>query len=80
MATWKIVAMGVVWLFTSAFIAVVTAAVLTELLRLVGLVTAGESSFQIALNVIFLVVFVTLIAIPYVFRDRFATREPPPSA
>jgi hypothetical protein len=80
MSTWKIVAMSIAWLFTSAFISVVTAAVSTEILRLVGVVTPEDTSYQIALNVVFVVVFVALISVPFVFRRRFVTKEPPPSA
>ena len=65
------------WLFVAAFIGVVTAIVVTELLRVLGVVDSGEDSYQRAINVIWLVVFVAVAAIPFVFRHRFADRRPP---
>jgi hypothetical protein len=65
-----------IWLFVAAFTGVVTAIVLTEVLRLSGVVEAGESSYQRAINVIWLVVFVAVAAVPFVFRKRFIEREP----
>jgi hypothetical protein len=54
---------------------VVTAAVVAEALRLIGVVDT-DSGYPIALNVTFGVVFVALVAVPFVFRRRFSSREP----
>ena len=65
------------WLFVAAFIGVVTAIVLTELLRVIGLVDSGEESYQRAINVTWLVVFVAVAGVPWVFRNRFTDGSPP---
>ncbi|MDK1017781.1 MAG: hypothetical protein QGD89_00015 [Actinomycetota bacterium] len=78
MSTWKLVALLVAWTFTALAIGVVTAIVLTEMLRLVGVVRVGHSSYSIALNTIALGVFVVLVAVPLLFRERFANREDHP--
>jgi hypothetical protein len=61
----------VAWVFASVAIAVVTAIVLTEALSLTGVVDSGESSYSVSLNVISIVVFVGVVAVPVVFRGRF---------
>ena len=68
----KLIGLLVAWVLAAVAIAVVVAIVLTELLRLTPLVESGESSYAIALNGIVAVVFVGLVAVPIVFRRRFA--------
>lgn len=80
MPTWKLILLFVAWLFASVMIAVVIAILGTEVLRLVGIVESGESSYSVALNVLFGVVFVALVAVPFVFRRRFTSYEPPPGS
>ncbi len=63
------------WVFVAAFLGVVTAIVGTELLRLVGVVEPGEASYQRSINVIWLIVFVAAVAVPFVFRRRFVERQ-----
>lgn len=65
--------MSIAWFFVSVFIAVVAAIVATELARVIGVVETGESSYSAVLNLVFVVVFVALLAVPIVFRKRFAT-------
>ncbi|MDK1010698.1 MAG: hypothetical protein QGM46_07610 [Actinomycetota bacterium] len=71
MSTVKLVALGVAWVLAALAVAVVTAIVLTELLRVVGVVEAGGSSYAIALNGVAVVVFVVLVSVPILFRKRF---------
>ena len=80
MPTWKLILLFVAWLFASVMIAVVIAILGTEVLRLVGIVESGESSYSVALNVLLGVVFVALVAVPFVFRRRFTSYEPPPGS
>ena len=80
MPTWKLILLFVAWLLASVMIAVVIAILGTEVLRLVGIVESGESSYSVALNVLFGVVFVALVAVPFVFRRRFTSYEPPPGS
>lgn len=71
MSTVKLVVLGVAWVLAALAVAVVTAIVLTELLRVVGVVEAGGSSYAIALNGSAVVVFVVLVSVPILFRKRF---------
>lgn len=80
MPTWKIILMLIAWAFVAAFIGVVTAIVGTEILRLIGVVDDNNDSYQIAINVIWAVVFVAVLAVPFVFRGRFVADEHPPDA
>lgn len=72
MPTQKVIAMYMAWVLASVMMAVVTAIVVTEILRLVGVVDSGSGSYTVAINLTFLVVFVALVAVPFVFRDRFS--------
>jgi hypothetical protein len=76
MPTWKILVLMGAWVLASVMIALVTAILGTEVLEWVGLVDADASSYSVALNGIFLIVLVALVAVPFVFRDRFSVREP----
>ena len=80
MPTWKIIFMLVAWVFVAAFIGVVAAIVGTEILRLIGVVDDNTDSYQISINVMWAVVFVVVLAVPFVFRSRFVAYEPPPKA
>lgn len=71
MSTSRVIFLLIAWTLASVMIAVVTAIVATEVLRLFGLVDTGESSYSIAINTVFAVVLVALIAVPFVFRKRF---------
>lgn len=72
MPTRKVVAMFVAWVLASVMMAVVTAIIVTEILRVVGAVDSGSTSYTLAINATFIVVFVVLVAVPFVFRDRFS--------
>ncbi|NHZ70487.1 MAG: hypothetical protein GWP18_02470 [Proteobacteria bacterium] len=72
MSTPKLILFGIAWVFAALTIGVVTAIVATELLSLVGIVQSGQSSYDISLNTITFVVFLVLVAVPVVFRKRFA--------
>ena len=80
MPTWKLILLFVAWVFASVMIAVVTAILATEILRAVGIVESGESSYTVALNAVFGVVLVVLVAVPFVFRRRFTSYAPPPGS
>ncbi len=80
MPTWKLILLFVAWVFASVMIAVVIAILGTEVLRFVGIVESGEASYTVALNAVFGVVLVVLVAVPFVFRRRFTTHERPPGA
>lgn len=71
MGTWKLIGLGIAWALASIAIAFVTAILGTELLDVVGIVESGESSYTIAINAILLVVFVGLILVPFLLRNRF---------
>lgn len=73
MPTWKLILAGVAWVLASVFVAVVAAIVVTEVLRFVGFVVSGESSYAVSLNVTFLIVFFGVASVPIVFRRRFSS-------
>ena len=75
MGTLKLVGLGIAWALASIAIAYVAAILGTELLDVVGVVESGESSYTIAINAILLVVFVGLVLVPFVFRNRFVDLE-----
>ena len=75
MGTLKLVGLGIAWALASIAIALVAAILGTELLDVVGIVESGESSYTIAINAILLVVFVGLVLVPFVFRNRFVDLE-----
>ena len=58
MSTARVIGLLIAWTLASIMIAVVTAIVATEVLRLVGLVETGESSYSIAINTVFVIVLV----------------------
>lgn len=75
MSTSRLILLFLFWALASVAIAVVTAIVGTEILRVVGVVESGSSSYDLAINAIFVVVFAVLVAIPLVLRRHFAMRE-----
>lgn len=79
MPTSRLVWYSIGWFLASVMIAVVTAIVGTEMLSLTPWVQTGESSYRWTLNVLFLVVLVALIAVPFVFRERFGLPQDPDS-
>ena len=73
MSSLKLFGLAVAWVFAAIAISVVTAMVLTELLDLVGVVDSAKPSYGLAINVIALVVFVPLVALPLFLRKRTRT-------
>lgn len=71
MGTLKLIGLGIAWMLASIAIAVVAAMLGTELLDVVGVVESGETSYTVAINSILVLVFVGLILIPFLLRDRF---------
>ena len=65
------------WFLASVMIAVVGAIVVTEILSVTPLVDTGESSYRLTLNLVFLIVLIGLIAVPFVFKERFRLPTPP---
>lgn len=72
MSTARVVGLMIAWVLASVMIAVVTSILVTELLRFLGVVETGESSYTRSINVVFGVTVVALVAVPFVFRNRFA--------
>ncbi|MCL1595551.1 MAG: hypothetical protein M3132_14480 [Actinomycetia bacterium] len=75
MSTSKLILFGIAWVLAALTIGVVTAIVATELLSVLGIVESGQPSYDISLNTITIVVFLALLAVPVVFRKRFADVE-----
>jgi len=71
----KLGLLAVAWVLASLTIGVVTAIFVTELLSVLRIVESGRSSYSLSLNVITLVVFVSVVAVPVVFRKRFVSGE-----
>jgi hypothetical protein len=69
--TLKLIGLGIAWMLASIAIAVVAAMLGTELLDVVGVVESGETSYTVAINSILVLVFVGLILVPFLLRDRF---------
>lgn len=80
MPTGKLIALMLGWVLASVMIAVVTAIVVVEMVRLLGVVESGTSGYTLALNAVFGVVLAVLVAVPFLFRRRFNTYERPPDA
>jgi hypothetical protein len=80
MPAWKLILLFVAWLLASVMIAVVTAIIATEVLKAVGIVESDGASYTVALNAVAGVVLVVLVAVPFVFRRRFTSYEPPPKS
>jgi hypothetical protein len=78
--TGKLIALMLGWVLASVMIALVTAIVVVELLRLVGVAESGTSGYTVALNAVFGVVLAVLVAVPFLFRRRFNAYERPPDA
>ncbi len=75
MSTPKLVGLLVAWALAAIAIAVVAAIVLTEFLDLIGVVESGQPSYSWAINGIALVVFVVLVAMPFLLRGRLVDTE-----
>jgi len=75
MSTPKLIGLVVAWVLASVAIAVVTAIVVTEFLDVIGVVESGHSSYSWAINGIALVVFIALVAAPFLLRDRLMTAD-----
>jgi len=68
MSTPKLVGLLVAWALAAAI-------VLTEFLDLIGVVESGQPSYSWAINGIALVVFVVLVAMPFLLRGRLVDTE-----
>jgi hypothetical protein len=73
--TLKLIGLGVAWMLASLAIAVVAAMLGTELLDVVGVVESGETSYTVAINSILLLVFVGLVLVPFLLRNRFVDSD-----
>ena len=71
MPTWKAVLATIAWLLVAIFVGVVTAIVVTEILRAFGVVTSGESSYRVSMSVVWFLATAVVFLIPFVFRSRF---------
>ena len=78
MSTVRVIAYFAAWLVASVMIAVVSSIIVVEVVRLAGFAQSGTPTYRWVLNGTFLVVLVALVAVPFVFRDRFNRYEPPP--
>jgi len=75
MSTGKFIVLSVAWVLASLTMGVVTAVFVTEILRLIGVVETGSSGYSLSLNIITFAVFAVLVAVPFLFRKRFAGKE-----
>lgn len=75
MSTGKLIVMSIAWVLASLTMGVVVAVLVTEILRLVGIVETGSSGYSLSLNVVTFSVFAILVAVPFVFRKRFAGKD-----
>ncbi len=71
MSTGKLIVFSVAWILASLTMGVVVGVLVTEILRLVGVVETGSSGYSLSLNVVTFSTFVALLAVPFVFRRRF---------
>jgi hypothetical protein len=78
MSTTRLIVYFAAWVAASLMMAVVAAVLVVEVVRLVGIAESGSTSYEVVLNVTFLVTAIALIAVPFVFRARFNRYEPPP--
>ena len=78
MSTTRLIVYFTAWVAASLMMAVVAAVLVVEVVRLVGIAESGSTSYEVVLNVTFLVTAIALIAVPFVFRARFNRYEPPP--
>lgn len=75
MSTPKLIGLLVAWVLASVTIAVVAAIVVTELLDVIGVVESGQRSYSWAINVIALGVFIALVSVPFLLRDRLMAAD-----
>lgn len=75
MGTLKLIGLGIAWTLASLAIAFVAAILATEVLDVIGVVESGETSYTVAINTILVVVFVALVSVPFIFRDRFVDSD-----
>ncbi|GMQ94492.1 MAG: hypothetical protein BMS9Abin12_1985 [Acidimicrobiia bacterium] len=75
MSTPKLIGLLVAWVLASVTIAVVAAIVITELLDVIGVVESGQRSYSWAINVIALGVFIALVSVPFLLRDRLMAAD-----
>ncbi len=73
--TWKLIAAYVGWLLAAAAIALLGGLLVGEMLSLVGLVDAAGAEQKLVVEVVAVVLFLLLAALPYLLRDRFLPEE-----
>lgn len=78
MSTVRAITYFAAWFVASVMIAVVMAILAVEVARLAGIAESGTSTYRWVLNATFLMVLVSLVAVPFVFRSRFNRFEKPP--
>jgi len=71
MSTGKLILLSIAWVLASLTMGVVVAVIVTEVLRLAGIVETGSPGYSLSLNIVTFSVFVVLVAVPFVFRKRF---------
>ncbi|MCL1597906.1 MAG: hypothetical protein M3094_01885 [Actinomycetia bacterium] len=71
MSTGKLIALSVAWVLASLTMGVVVAVLVTEILRLLGIIETGSSGYSTSLNVVTFGTFAVLLGVPFVFRKRF---------
>lgn len=75
MSTGKLITLSVAWVLASLTMGVVVAVLVTEILRLVGIVETGSPGYATSLNVVTFGTFAVLLGVPFVFRKRFIGTE-----
>ncbi len=74
--TRKLVLLTIAWVLAAVTIGLVVGVLLTEIMALAGAFTTGSDAYRLSLNIIALVVFVAVVTVPFVFRDRFRSDPP----
>ena len=75
MTTPRLILMFAAWLHAAGAIAVTVGVVVTEILVLVGVVSRSGAGYGRSLGVPTAAVFVVLVLVPFLWRDRFGGSE-----
>jgi hypothetical protein len=77
MSTSKLLLLYAAWLLAAGAIALTFAVVVTEVLSAIGVVNRSDSTYGLSLNIVTVVTFFALAAIPFVFKSRFHPVDEP---
>lgn len=73
MSTTKLIVLTVLWVLAAAAIGIVVGMIVGELAWIIGLVDLDSSAHRTVVDVVSLVAFLLLVAVPWLIRRRLIT-------